>query len=384
MIDNLKVWQLLSTNRWNDQHWRHLHWLPGNWSTWVGQSTTEMAWTFTWSVLATCLCSSTYLPTYFSWIFPQASAEHYPSLWQVRWLIQSLTGAIFYLEFWKMTKNLIEALIPGPSGGGALRSDGLGARLCARPAEHHLWALCLGFRQCGDFRGRDGASVEDQPGHHRHLARPALEHWCQRWGETSWNFQQSFLSDQDQSQERYRQEGVQGPENGWNYPDGLFVGKVTIIMMIKILTIIFIMVTVFAQGGMTDIEYKSMFALWCLVKAPLMLGADLRTITRYDDNEMTIWQYDDSSKMTISKVFFLNRQGEWGLQNHHQSWPFGSKPRSPWGTGKRIWFLILKDDQSNRLQSWHLPQGQCVKDCCSHGSTGGEHIKLALKKSDKI
>ena len=106
MIDNLKVWQLLSTNRWNDQHWRHLHWLPGNWSSWVGQSTTEMAWTFTWSVLATCLCSSV-LPTYFSWIFPQASAEHYPSLWQVRWLIQSLTDAIFYLEFWKMTKNLM-------------------------------------------------------------------------------------------------------------------------------------------------------------------------------------------------------------------------------------------------------------------------------------
>ena len=34
------------------------------------------------------------------------------------------------------------------------------------------------------------------------------------------------------------------------------------------------------QGGMTDMEYQSMFALWCLVKAPLMLGADLRTITR--------------------------------------------------------------------------------------------------------
>ena len=58
-------------------------------------------------------------------------------------------------------------------------------------------------------------------------------------------------------------------------------------LTIKILTI-FIMVTAFVQGGMTDIEYKSMFALWCLVKAPLMLGADLRTITRYDDNEMTI------------------------------------------------------------------------------------------------
>ena len=34
------------------------------------------------------------------------------------------------------------------------------------------------------------------------------------------------------------------------------------------------------QGGMTDMEYQNMFALWCLVKAPLMLGADLRTITR--------------------------------------------------------------------------------------------------------
>ena len=300
MIDNLKVWQLLSTNRWNDQHWRHLHWLPGNsWSSWVGQSTSEMAWTFTWSVLATCLCSSTYLPTYFSWIFPQASAEHYPSLWQVRWLIQSLTDAIFYLEFWKMTKNLIEALIPGPSGGGALRSDGLGARLCARPAEHHLWALCLGFRQCGDFRGRDGASVEDQPGHHRHLARPALEHWCQRWGETSWNFQQSFfltkiISRSDTGRREFKDQKMDGIT-----PMGSSLAKS---LTIKILTI-FIMVTAFVQGGMTDIEYKSMFALWCLVKAPLMLGADLRTITRYDDNEMTIWQYDDSKK-TISKFFF--------------------------------------------------------------------------------
>ena len=27
-------------------------------------------------------------------------------------------------------------------------------------------------------------------------------------------------------QVRYRQVGVQGPELGWNYPDGLFVGKV--------------------------------------------------------------------------------------------------------------------------------------------------------------
>jgi hypothetical protein len=32
---------------------------------------------------------------------------------------------------------------------------------------------------------------------------------------------------------------------------------------------------------MTDTEYKTMFALWCLVKAPLMLGTDLTLLSRY-------------------------------------------------------------------------------------------------------
>ena len=32
-------------------------------------------------------------------------------------------------------------------------------------------------------------------------------------------------------QVRYRQVGVQGPELGWNYPDGLFVGKVIFILV---------------------------------------------------------------------------------------------------------------------------------------------------------
>ena len=31
---------------------------------------------------------------------------------------------------------------------------------------------------------------------------------------------------------------------------------------------------------MTDVEYRTMFALWCLVKSPLMLGTDLRKLTR--------------------------------------------------------------------------------------------------------
>jgi hypothetical protein len=35
------------------------------------------------------------------------------------------------------------------------------------------------------------------------------------------------------------------------------------------------------KGGMTDTEYRTMFALWCLVKAPLMLGTDLTLLSRY-------------------------------------------------------------------------------------------------------
>ena len=34
------------------------------------------------------------------------------------------------------------------------------------------------------------------------------------------------------------------------------------------------------KGGMTDVEYQTMFALWCLVKSPLMLGTDMTKITR--------------------------------------------------------------------------------------------------------
>jgi len=96
---------------------------------------------------------------------------------------------------------------------------------------------------------------------------------------------------------RYRQPGVQGPDAGWNYPDGLFVGK----------------------GGMTDTEYRSMFALWCIVKAPLMLGTDMTLITR------------ESEAYRI-------------LTNPH---------------------LIAVNQDPMGVQA------ECLKDCCSHGSLGG-------------
>lgn len=111
----------------------------------------------------------------------------------------------------------------------------------------------------------------------------------------NWN---SLLLNIDVNDEpRYRQEGVQGPYLGWNYPDGLFIGK----------------------GGMTDTEYRTMFALWCLVKAPLMLGTDLTLLSR------------DSPAYEI-------------ITNPH---------------------LIAVNQDVLGIQ------GQCLKDCCSHGSLGG-------------
>ena len=70
---------------------------------------------------------------------------------------------------------------------------------------------------------------------------------------------------------------------------------------------------------MTDVEYRTMFALWCLVKSPLLLGTDLTSITM------------DSEAYRII-------------------------------TNER---LIAVNQDSLGIQ------GQCVKDCCSHGSIGG-------------
>jgi len=55
-----------------------------------------------------------------------------------------------------------------------------------------------------------------------------------------------------------------GP-NRWNDPDMLVVGmygKGNV-----------------AQGGCTDVEYRTHFSLWCLLAAPLMIGCDVRKMT---------------------------------------------------------------------------------------------------------
>ena len=70
----------------------------------------------------------------------------------------------------------------------------------------------------------------------------------------------SVLSNIDRNDEE-RFVTNQGPFKGWNYPDALFVGK----------------------GGMSDTEYRTMFALWSAVKSPLMLGSDLRNMSINDE-----------------------------------------------------------------------------------------------------
>ena len=50
-----------------------------------------------------------------------------------------------------------------------------------------------------------------------HLWRTSMD-ISDTWQQLLWNID---INDEV----RYRQEGVQGPERGWNYPDGLFVGK---------------------------------------------------------------------------------------------------------------------------------------------------------------
>ena len=52
-----------------------------------------------------------------------------------------------------------------------------------------------------------------------------------------------------------------GPRIGWNDPDMLEVGN----------------------GGMNTEEYISHFSLWCVLKAPLILGNDLRSLSSESD-----------------------------------------------------------------------------------------------------
>ena len=177
----------------------------------------------------------------------EASMEHYPSLWQDPSEESRYAPMAAQLAAVKHLRNITFELCAWGFGNVETFGSSLG----------HLW--------------RTSADISDT------------------WESMLWNIDVN-------DEVRYRMPGVQGPDSGWNYPDGLFVGK----------------------GGMSDTEYRTMFALWCLVKSPLMLGVDLTTLTR--DSEA---------------------------------------------------FRIISNERLLAINQDSLGvQGQCVKDCCSHGSTG--------------
>jgi alpha-galactosidase len=145
-----------------------------------------------------------------------------------------------------------------------------------------------------------------------------VEEWGPRYGHlwrTSGDISDrwpSVLSNLDRNDEsRFVQH--QGPDIGWNYPDALFVGN----------------------GGMTDTEYRTMFALWVAVKSPLMLGSDLRTMKKSDESYKII---------TNEELLAVNQD------------PLGV-------------------------------QATCRKNCCSHGHFGGMYPSvtcLGFQKSWQI
>ena len=177
----------------------------------------------------------------------ELSLEHYPSLWQSPSEIERYQPMADAIASVKNIRNITFELCAW--GFGNVETFG--------PSMGHLW--------------RTSMDIKDT------------------WEQLLWNID---INDET----RYRAPGVQGPDHGWNYPDGLFVGK----------------------GGMTTAEYRTMFALWCMVKSPLMLGTDLTTLT-IDSEAYHI--------ITNTRLIAVN-QDSFGVQ------------------------------------------AQCVKDCCSHGSNG--------------
>jgi len=91
----------------------------------------------------------------------------------------------------------------------------------------------------------------------------------------SWN---SMITIIDQNDKWYKYAGP----GGWNDPDMLEVGN----------------------GGMTLTEYKTHFGLWCISKAPLLIGCDITNMS------------DDIKKILTNKEYIAINQDKLGEQGH--------------------------------------------------------------------
>ena len=91
----------------------------------------------------------------------------------------------------------------------------------------------------------------------------------------SWN---SMITIIDKNDKWYKYAGP----GGWNDPDMLEVGN----------------------GGMTPIEYKTHFGLWCISKAPLLIGCDITNMS------------NDTKKILMNKEYIAINQDKLGEQGH--------------------------------------------------------------------
>eukprot|EP01015_Nassula_variabilis_P027261 TRINITY_DN555_c0_g1_i1.p1 TRINITY_DN555_c0_g1~~TRINITY_DN555_c0_g1_i1.p1 ORF type:complete len:386 (-),score=76.75 TRINITY_DN555_c0_g1_i1:98-1255(-) len=120
-------------------------------------------------------------------------------------------------------------------------------------------------------------------------------HWAREYGNswrTTGDINDTWASFLDILDRQVEISHLGGP-GGWNDPDMLEVGN----------------------GGMTTSEYEAHFALWALLKSPLLIGCDLTTMTEDTkrilmNEEIIELNQDDLGK---SGVRLWQRQGEHGL-----------------------------------------------------------------------
>ena len=91
----------------------------------------------------------------------------------------------------------------------------------------------------------------------------------------SWN---SMITIIDENDKWYKYAGP----GGWNDPDILEVGN----------------------GNMTLTEYKTHFGLWCISKAPLLIGCDIRNMS------------NDTKTILMNKEYIAINQDKLGQQGH--------------------------------------------------------------------
>jgi len=81
-----------------------------------------------------------------------------------------------------------------------------------------------------------------------------------------------------------------------------------------------------ANGGCTDVEYRTHFALWCLFSSPLMIGCDLRNIS---DNALAL--------LKDKELIRINQDPEgrpaYEVQSH------------PWGKERRVFMKHLSNNE---------------------------------------